>query len=106
MSRKIGVSSAEFSITHCSRRNSGQAKSITYARKPAKIALLLFKLSMNGHSREISAFEIRSLCIHTVDTRTAEITFHEISTFRVRILQAGSLNMAASKAYAHQISVA
>src|SRR3954452_15840874 len=48
MSRKIGVSSAEFSITHCSRRNSGQAKSITYARKPAKIALLLFKLKFTG----------------------------------------------------------
>src|SRR3954469_18538277 len=45
MSRKVCVSSAEFSITHCSRRNSGQAKSITYAPEPAKIALLLFKLS-------------------------------------------------------------
>src|SRR3954453_17496956 len=48
LSRKIGVSSAEFSITHFSRRNPGLAKSITYAREPAKIALLLFKLSLRA----------------------------------------------------------
>src|SRR5204862_5716235 len=46
-SRKIGSSSAEFSITHCSRRNSDLAKSSTYAWVPAKIALLLFKLSLS-----------------------------------------------------------
>ena len=45
-SRKIGSSSAEFSSTHCSRRNSDLAKSSTYAWEPAKIALLLFKLSL------------------------------------------------------------
>src|SRR3954447_10524203 len=45
-STKIGSSSAEFSITHFSRRNSDLAKSSTYAWEPAKIALLLFKLSL------------------------------------------------------------
>src|SRR5204862_1789107 len=49
-SRKIGSSSAEFSITHFSRRNSDLAKSITYAWEPAKIALLLFKLTLSQPS--------------------------------------------------------
>ena len=44
-SRKIGSSSAEFSITHFSQQNSSLVKSITYGREPAKIALLLFKFS-------------------------------------------------------------